>query len=295
MAIGTHIPAHQNIGFPGATEPQFAPPGVLKVEGSEAHLVRVGDVVFGGSELILIAGPCAVESEAQIRASANLAKQAGAKLLRGGGYKPRTSPYSFQGYGYEAIRMMRDAADEFGLKIVTEVMDPEHVDLLEPIADMLQIGSRNMQNFSLLRRAGKSKRPVLLKRGMSSTLFELLNAAEYILAEGNDQIVLCERGIRTFDDFSRSTFDLTIIPKIKQISRLPIIADPSHATGDRSLVLPVAQAAIAAGADGLIVEFHPDPKVALSDGDQSLYPEQLFELSDKIAILASAVNRRFER
>lgn len=255
--------------------------------------ISVGSAQLGSKEILLIAGPCAVESEELIQSGSFLAKQAGAKLLRGGIFKPRTSPSSFQGMGYRALEWLRDAADHVQLPIVSEVMDVEQVEFFESIVDVLQIGSRNMQNFSLLKRVGKCSKPVLLKRGMSATYWELLNAALYIMDEGNENVIFCERGIRTFSDFSRNTFDVTLISKLKQDSRLPIIADPSHATGDRSLVIPVALSAVAAGADGVMVEFHPNPAIAKSDAKQALYPEQLLELSNKLKQLAPAVGRRF--
>ena len=269
-------------------------PHVERKESDDTHTVRVGDALFGSKEIVIISGPCAVESAEQVKQIAELALRTGTKVLRGGIFKPRTSPYSFQGLGRKAIEILRNAADEANLPIVSEVMDSSQVDEYESIIDMLQIGSRNMHNFSLLKRVGKSNRPVLLKRGMSATLEELLNAAEYIMNEGNDQVVLCERGIRTFNDFSRNTFDLTIIPKIKQVSKLPIIADPSHGTGDREMVIPVARAAIAAGADGVMIEVQYNPDKALSDSTQTLYPEQLVALVEDIRKIAPAVNREFK-
>lgn len=257
------------------------------------HVVQLPNIQIGSDEIFFIAGPCAVESEEQIYQSARLAKQSGAKMLRGGLFKPRTSPFSFQGLGYRALEWFRNAADEFSLPIVSEVMDVEQVEQIEPFVDMLQVGSRNMQNFSLLKRVGKSSKPVLLKRGMSATYWELINAALYIAEEGNTQIILCERGIRTFSDFSRNTFDVTIIPKLKQECKLPVIADPSHATGDYRLVIPTALSAIAAGADGIMVEFHPDPSQAQSDAKQALTPELLQTLSNKLRTLAPALGRRF--
>ncbi len=268
-------------------------PHVMRNGDQSVTTVKVGDALFGGEKVVLISGPCAVESPEQIELCARLVKEAGGSVLRGGIFKPRTSPYSFQGLGFEALKMLRNAADRVGLAIVTEVMNAEHVEKLEPVVDMIQIGSRNMQNFDLLKTVGKSSKPVMLKRGMSATLEELLNAAEYIMSNGNQNIVICERGIRTFDDFSRNTFDLAIIPMLKGLVRVPVIADPSHATGNRDLVIPVSKAAIAAGADGVMVEMHPDPEKALSDGAQSLYPEQLVTLSDGIEKIATAVERKF--
>src|SRR5271165_3766036 len=241
-------------------------------------VVEVAGVAVGGSELALCGGPCSVESRDQILASARAVKAAGGQLLRGGAYKPRTSPYAFQGLQEEGLKLLAEARAETGLGVVTEAIDVETYDLVEHYADCAQIGARNMQNFSLLRRAGRSRKPVLLKRGMSSTLDEFLMAAEYILSEGNYQVILCERGVRTFADHSRNTLDLSIIPAVQSLSHLPIIADPSHGTGKRDRVHPMALASIAAGASGLIVEVHPNPDKALSDGYQSLYPEQFKDL-----------------
>ncbi|MCX7835908.1 MAG: 3-deoxy-7-phosphoheptulonate synthase [bacterium] len=257
------------------------------------YRISLGNLQFGGDEIVLIAGPCAVESEEQILLSATLAKEVGVKMLRGGIFKPRTSPYSFQGLGMPALEWFRKAADKVSLPIVSEVMDVEQVDQFEPYVDVLQIGSRNMQNFSLLKRVGQSHRPILLKRGMSATYWELINAAMYIAEEGNTQIILCERGIRTFSDFTRNTFDVAIIPKLKQECKLPVIADPSHASGDSKLVIPLALSAIAAGADGIMVEFHPNPQQAKSDAKQALSPEQLKTLALQLRSLAVAMGRRF--
>src|SRR5689334_17507195 len=250
-------------------------------------VVRVAGVpVGGGAGLALCAGPCSVESRDQILTAARAVKAAGAQLLRGGAYKPRTSPYAFQGLGEEGLKYLAEAREETGLGIVTEAIDVETFDLVEKYTDCLQIGARNMQNFALLRRAGRSRLPVLLKRGMSSTLEEFLMAAEYILSEGNYQVILCERGVRTFADHTRNTLDLSVVPFVQQLSHLPIIVDPSHGTGKRDKVHPMALAAIAAGASGLIVEVHPNPDRALSDGYQSLYPDQFAELADECRALA---------
>src|SRR5580658_625603 len=247
---------------------------------SEDSVVRVKGVPIGGGELVFCAGPCSVESRDQILESARAVKSAGAQLLRGGAYKPRTSPYAFQGLGEEGLKLLAEARDETGLGIVTEAIDVETFDLVEAYADCIQIGARNMQNFSLLRRAGRSRLPVLLKRGMSSTLEEFLMAAEYILSEGNYNVILCERGVRTFADHTRNTLDLSVVPAVKSLSHLPIIVDPSHGTGKRDKVHPMALASIAAGAAGLIVEVHPNPDRALSDGYQSLDPEQFQAMAD---------------
>jgi len=266
---------------------------------SEDSLIRVGpqsnSVTFGGPELAIIAGPCAVESRAQAFAAAECVKKAGARLFRGGAFKPRTSPYSFQGLGKEGLEILAEVRGEFGLLIVTETIDPENCDLVEEYADVLQIGARNMQNFSLLKRAGRSTKPVLLKRGMSATLEEFLMAAEYILSEGNYNVILCERGVRTFADHTRNTLDLSVIPAVKRASHLPIIVDPSHGTGKRDKVTPLARAAVAVGADGLIVEVHPEPERALSDGYQSLDPDQFEALMEQIAAIAGVLGRTVER
>jgi 3-deoxy-7-phosphoheptulonate synthase len=247
--------------------------------------------VIGGPDVVLMAGPCAVESEDQILTSARVLRDAGVTILRGGAFKPRTSPYSFQGLGQKGLEYLARAREETGLAIVTEAIDPDGVDRVAEYADIVQIGARNMQNFPLLRRAGRAGRPVLLKRGMSATIEEFLLAAEYILAEGNPQVILCERGVRGFDPKTRNVLDLTAIPLVQSLSHLPIIADPSHGTGIRSKVVPMARAAVAAGADGLMVEVHPDPPSALSDGAQSLYPEQFDELMGQIRVIARAIDR----
>ncbi len=247
---------------------------------------------IGGREIAVFAGPCAVESEAQILESATRLRELGATVLRGGAFKPRTSPYSFQGLGLEGLKLLAKARDETGMAIITEALDPEGVDLVAEYADIIQIGARNMQNYALLRRAGQSGKPVMLKRGMSATIDEWLLAAEYLLAEGNDDVMFCERGVRGFDTSrTRNIFDLTAIPVVKELSHLPVIADPSHATGIRSKVVPMARAAVAAGADGLIVEVHPDPGKALSDGAQSLHFEQFDELMTQIRVIANAIDR----
>jgi len=239
----------------------------------EDSVVSVGGVPVGGGAFTIVAGPCAVESEEQMLTVARQVKAKGARLLRGGAFKPRTSPYSFQGLGEEGLRILARAREETGLPIVTEAIDAESVDLVERYADAIQIGARNMQNFSLLKRAGRAKKPVLLKRGLAATLEEFLMSAEYILSEGNYQVILCERGVRTFSDFSRNTLDLAVVPAVKQISHLPILVDPSHGTGRRDKVVPMSRGAAAVGADGLIVEVHHDPDRALSDGPQSITPD----------------------
>jgi 3-deoxy-7-phosphoheptulonate synthase len=255
-------------------------------------VVRVRDVEIGGERLPIVAGPCSVESEDQILETAKVVKEAGASILRGGAFKPRTSPYAFQGLGEEGLRLLAAARDETGLAIVTEVLKPEDVDLVAETADMLQIGARNMQNFALLKRAGEAKKPVLLKRGISSTIQEFLMAAEYILSEGNYDVVLCERGIRTFETATRFTLDLNAVPVIKKLSHLPIIVDPSHGTGHWEYVTAMAKAGIACGADGLMIEVHMRPEIAFSDGIQSLKPIAFQQLMQEIAPFVQAAGRR---
>lgn len=257
----------------------------------EDTVVRVGPVMIGGPALTVIAGPCAVESLEQTVTIAQRVRAAGATMLRGGAFKPRTSPYSFQGLGEEGLAILKAARDETGLPVVTEAMDPEGVELVERYADMIQIGARNMQNYSLLKRAGRSHLPVLLKRGLSATVEELLLAAEYIVSEGNPNVVLCERGVRTFADHTRNTLDLSAIPAVKRLSHLPILADPSHGTGRREKVLPMARAAVAAGADGLIIEVHHQPERALCDGAQAILPDALESLMSQIRRLAPVLDR----
>jgi 3-deoxy-7-phosphoheptulonate synthase len=251
-----------------------------------------GGVSVGDVDIPIIAGPCSVESEDQIVDIAHQVRAAGATMLRGGAFKPRSSPYAFQGIGPEGLKHLARARAETGLLVVTEAMDPDGVELVEEYADVIQIGARNMQNYSLLRRVGQSRKPVLLKRGLAATITEWLLSAEYVLAEGNQQVILCERGIRGFDPSTRNVFDLTAIPVAKRASHLPIIADPSHGTGARDLVIPMARAAIAAGADGLMVEVHVAPEQALSDGAQSMYPHQFADLVRQIRRVADAIGRR---
>jgi len=246
---------------------------------------------IGGSGLAIVAGPCAIESREQAFAVAERVHRAGAQFFRGGAYKPRTSPYSFQGLGEEGLRIMAEIRDQFGMKIITEAIDNESLDLVEEYADMIQIGARNMQNFSLLKRAGRAKKPVLLKRGMSATLEEFLMAAEYILSEGNYNVALCERGVRTFADHTRNTLDLSLIPAVQRLSHLPIFVDPSHGTGKRNKVTPLSRAAVAVGADGLMVEVHNKPDEAMSDGPQSLFPDQFDELMKQVRLIAAVVGR----
>jgi 3-deoxy-7-phosphoheptulonate synthase len=254
-------------------------------------VVRVGDVDVGGERVVVMAGPCSVESRDQIERSAEIVARLGAQVIRGGAFKPRSSPYAFQGLGEEGLQMLRAAADRNGLLVVSEVMDLTQIPLVAQYADILQVGARNMQSFTLLRELGKLRKPVLLKRGISATIEELLLSAEYILAGGNYDVILCERGIRTFETYTRNTMDISAIPVVKKLSHLPIIADPSHGTGRRDMVAPMGRAAVAAGADGLLMEVHPDPDHALSDGAQSLRFEQFEELMSQLRIIVPAVGR----
>ena len=249
------------------------------------------DATVGGPPLAIIAGPCAIENRDQAFAVAERVHRAGAQFFRGGAYKPRTSPYSFQGLGEEGLRIMAEIRQQFGMRIVTEAIDNESLELVEEYADVIQIGARNMQNFSLLKRAGRSRKPVLIKRGMSATLEEFLMAAEYVMSEGNYNVVLCERGVRTFADHTRNTLDLSVVPAVQRLSHLPIVVDPSHGTGKRNKVTPLSRAAVAVGADGLIVEVHHQPDKALSDGMQSLYPDQFDELMAQVRQIAPVVGR----
>jgi len=261
----------------------------------EDTVVRIatplGDVFFGGTQVAMVAGPCAVETPKQAFAVAERVQKSGARLFRGGAYKPRTSPYSFQGLGEPGLKILAEVRDRYGLGIVTEAIDNESLDLVEKYADVIQIGARNMQNFSLLKRAGHSKKPVLLKRGMSATLDEFLMAAEYVMSEGNYNVILCERGVRTFSDHTRNTLDLSMIPAVQRRSHLPIVVDPSHGTGKRDKVLPLSRAAVAVGADGLLVEVHNDPDRALSDGMQSILPDEFDELLREVRQIAGVLKR----
>ncbi|HKW88023.1 MAG TPA: 3-deoxy-7-phosphoheptulonate synthase [Candidatus Acidoferrales bacterium] len=272
------------------TQPYKLASRAFRPEGSVIDVGR--GVKFGGTEVIVAAGPCAVESADQIARVAEGVARLGARILRGGAFKPRTSPYSFQGMGEEGLKLLRKFADKFGLLVVSEIMDPSQMDLVARYVDILQVGARNMQNYHLLRALGEVRKPVLLKRGMSATIEEFLLSAEYIMSGGNYNVILCERGIRTFETSTRNTLDIAAIPVIKKLSHLPIIADPSHGTGRRDKVAPMARAAVAAGADGLLIEVHHDPDHALSDGAQSLYPEQFAQLMAELRIIAPAVGRR---
>lgn len=258
---------------------------------SESTVVKVGNVRVGGDEVVVMAGPCSAENEQQVHAAAAAVRRAGAKILRGGAFKPRSSPYSFQGLGEDGLRFLRDAANEQGLALVSEVMEIAQIPLIEKYCDMFQVGARNMQNFGLLREVGRTRTPVLLKRGISATIEEWLLSAEYVLSGGNTDVILCERGIRTFETATRNTFDVSAIPVVKKLSHLPIIADPSHGAGRRDMVAPMARAAVAAGADGLIIEVHCDPDHALSDGAQSMFPAQFDRLMAELRIIAPAIGR----
>ncbi len=295
------------IGNDGRVEPTLfqSLPGVLEVipvshpykqvsrewREEDTVVTLANGTRIGGPDVVLMAGPCAVESEEQILGVAEFLAAAGATILRGGAFKPRTSPYAFHGMGEEGLKLLARARERTGMAVVTEALDVQTADLVADYADILQVGARNMQNYPLLRRVGRIGKPVLLKRGMSATIEELLLAAEYVLAEGNPNVVLCERGIRSFDTQTRNLLDLSAIPVVKNLSHLPIIADPSHGTGVRNKVIPMARAAVAAGADGLMVEVHPDPNRALSDGAQSLFPEQFQELVAQIRVIAEAIER----
>jgi 3-deoxy-7-phosphoheptulonate synthase len=253
------------------------------------------DATIGGRDLAIVAGPCSVESREQAFEIAELVSAAGAQFFRGGAYKPRTSPYAFQGLGIEALRIMAEIRERHGLRIITEAIDNETLDLVAEWADVIQIGARNMQNYSLLKKAGRQRKPVLLKRGLSATLEEFLMSAEYIMSEGNYQVILCERGVRTFADHTRNTLDLSIVPAVQRVSHLPILVDPSHGTGKRDSVLPMARAAVATGCDGILVEVHNHPEKALSDGPQSIYPDQFSRMMDEIQQIAPVVERRLPR
>jgi 3-deoxy-7-phosphoheptulonate synthase len=270
------------------SEPYKLASRTFKPEGT---VVTVGDVRIGGDEVIIMAGPCSVENEKQVRTTAAAVRKAGAKIFRGGAFKPRSSPYSFQGLGEEGLIMMRDACRAEGLAIVSEVMDASQIPVIEKYCDMFQVGARNMQNYTLLRELGFRRKPVLLKRGIAATIEEWLLSAEYVLSGGNNDVILCERGIRTFETATRNTFDISAIPVVKKLSHLPIIGDPSHGAGRRDMVAPMARAAVAAGADGLIMEVHCDPDHALSDGAQSLFPAQFDRLMAELRIIAPAIGR----
>jgi 3-deoxy-7-phosphoheptulonate synthase len=270
------------------TEPYKLASRTFKPENT---VIVTDDVRIGGDEVIVMAGPCSAESDEQVDATTAAVKRAGAKILRGGAFKPRSSPYSFQGLGEAGLRMLRSAADRHGLKLVTEVMELGHIEMTERYADILQVGARNMQNFPLLRELGRTRKPVMVKRGISATIEEWLLSAEYVLAGGNMEVMLCERGIRTFESYTRNTLDISAIPVVQKLSHLPVIVDPSHGTGRRDKVAPMARAAVAAGADGLLIEVHSDPDHARSDGAQSLFPVQFERLMAELRIIAPAIGR----
>ncbi|MCK9364667.1 MAG: 3-deoxy-7-phosphoheptulonate synthase [Syntrophales bacterium] len=255
-------------------------------------IVRVGNVEIGGPQFTVIAGPCSIESAEQMMESGYIAKKAGAHVLRGGAFKPRTSPYSFQGMGEEGLKILKNVGEKMGMPVVTEVMDTKDIDLIEDYSDMFQIGARNVQNFALLKRVGMSRKPVLLKRGMMTTIEELLMSAEYILSGGNNQVILCERGIRTFETATRNTLDISAVPVIKELTHLPVIIDPSHAAGHAKYIIPLTRAAVAVGAHGAIIEIHPEPEKALSDGPQSLRPEVFYRLMDEVRIMQDAMQNK---
>ena len=257
----------------------------------EDTVIKINDVSIGSNEVIMMAGPCSVENEDQIYTVAEIVANAGSKILRGGAFKPRTSPYSFQGLGEEGLKLLRKAADKYNLLVITEVMESSQIKLIEEYTDIFQVGARNMQNFPLLRDLGKTTKPIMLKRGLAATVEDWLMSAEYILSSGNKSVMLCERGIRTFETYTRNTFDLTAIPVVHKRSHLPVIADPSHATGMRDKVLPMARAAVAAGADGLMIEVHNNPEKALSDGPQALLPDQFVELMKQVKLIAEVIGR----
>src|SRR5881396_276242 len=270
------------------SEPYKLASRTFKPEGT---VVTVGDVRIGGDEVIVMAGPCSAETEKQVRTTAAAVRRAGAKIFRGGAFKPRSSPYSFQGLGEEGLRLLRDAANAENLKLVTEVMDLSQIEVIDEYCDIFQVGARNMQNFTLLRELGHARKPVLVKRGISATIEEWLLSAEYVLSGGNTEVILCERGIRTFETATRNTFDISAIPVVRKLSHLPIVADPSHGAGRRDMVAQLARAAVAAGADGLIIEVHNDPDHALSDGAQSMFPSQFDRLMAELRIIAPAIGR----
>ncbi len=271
------------------TEPFKLASRTFKKEDTQ---IKIKDVVVGGNEVVMMAGPCSIENEDQIMTIAEIVAKSGAKILRGGAFKPRTSPYSFQGLGEEGLKLIRKAADKYNLLVITEVMEANQIELIQEYTDIFQVGARNMQNFPLLRDLGKAVKPIMLKRGLAATVEDWLMSAEYILASGNKNVMLCERGIRTFETYTRNTFDLSAIPVVHKRSHLPVVADPSHATGLRDKVLPMARAAVAAGADAIMVEVHNDPDKALSDGPQALLPEQFADLMKQIKLIAEVIGRR---
>jgi len=281
-------------GMPGVADAQrIVEPFKLASRAfrKRSTIVKVGDVEIGGDAVVLMAGPCTIESEEQLVRTAQAVRAAGARVMRGGAFKPRTSPYSFQGLGEEGLKLLRRVADEHGLLVISEVMDRSQIAMMVPYVDILQVGARNMQNFTLLRDLGKAERAVLVKRGLSATVDEWLMAAEYVMSGGNDRVIVCERGVRAYETYTRNTLDLNAVAVAKSMSHLPVIVDPSHAVGVRDKVVPLARAAIAAGADGLLVEVHYDPERAICDGPQSLFPEQFAALAEQLRLIAAAVGR----
>jgi len=293
---GTMPPLDQMRAMPGVSEAQRIPePFKLasRTFRKETSVVRIGDVEIGGKDVVLMAGPCTIESEEQMVRTAAAVRAAGACVMRGGAFKPRTSPYSFQGLGEEGLKLMRRVADEHKLLVISEIMDKSQIALMDRYVDIFQVGARNMQNYPLLRELGKVERPVLVKRGLAATVDEWLMSAEYVISGGNDRVMVCERGVRAYETYTRNTLDLNAVAVAKSISHLPVIVDPSHAAGVRDKVVPLARAAIATGADGLLVEVHYDPERAICDGQQSLYPEQFAGLAGQIRLIAEAVGRSF--
>jgi len=293
---GTMPPLDQMRAMPGVSEAQRIPePFKLasRTFRKETSVVRIGDVEIGGKDVVLMAGPCTIESEEQMVRTAAAVRAAGACVMRGGAFKPRTSPYSFEGLGEEALKLMRRVADEHKLLVISEIMDKSQIALMDRYVDIFQVGARNMQNYPLLRELGKVERPVLVKRGLAATVDEWLMSAEYVISGGNDRVMVCERGVRAYETYTRNTLDLNAVAVAKSISHLPVIVDPSHAAGVRDKVVPLARAAIATGADGLLVEVHYDPERAICDGQQSLYPEQFAALAGQIRLIAEAVGRSF--
>jgi 3-deoxy-7-phosphoheptulonate synthase len=289
LTSAEHLPGVENI------LPILKPYKLASRESRDGNtVVRIGEVEIGGPDFVVMAGPCSIESEEQLLESAYIVRKGGAQILRGGAYKPRTSPYSFQGMEEDGLKILKKAREKTGLPVVTEVMNTADVDLVEQYVDILQVGARNVQNFALLKKVGQARKPVLLKRGMMTTIEELLMAAEYILAAGNDNVILCERGIRTFETATRSTLDISAVPVLKELTHLPVIVDPSHAAGHWKYVKPLARTAVVAGADGLIIEVHPEPEKAISDGAQSLKPEKFYELMEEMRILAKVMKEQIE-
>ena len=285
-----HLKLVINLSGVEKTIPILKPYKLASREARDGNtIIRVGDLEIGGGEFIVMAGPCSIESEEQMMESAFIARKGGADIIRGGAFKPRTSPYAFQGMEEEGLKLLREAGDRTGMPVITEVMNTSDVDLVEEYADIIQIGARNVQNFALLKKVGKAKKPIMIKRGMMTTIEELLMSAEYILSSGNDDVILCERGIRTFETATRNTLDLSAVPVLKELTHLPVIVDPSHAAGHWKYVLPLAKGALAVGADGIMIEVHPEPDKAVSDGMQSLKPEKFYKLMEEVRCLEKLI------